>query len=218
MASLRLTKELRSGALTAAMHDLFNKKVKTLQLKAQDFTLQMYKKKFKKDLKEVNAIKTEDTWVNNINSEISMIIVKEKIQENGSALKSTEYLHLFTKDTSSWNSPQGTALNNLKGNRAFCFKKPMPWPTNVGTTIELTAKCDINKILSLQKEGLAIVKEYEALKNELSAFLNSCKTLNHIAANWPEGLKYFPEAPPKKLPIPLIDNVREAMQPTSKSK
>jgi hypothetical protein len=58
----------------------------------------------------------------------------------------------------------------------------------------------------------ALCQEEQDLRAELAGFMSACRTLEHIKTNWPQGVKYFPAAPPKKLPIPLIDKVIAAQK------
>lgn len=212
MATKRLTVKLREEILEEAMIDLFQSKVDAVVEKARKLALKAYQSEYGKDAQILDNLKLEHVnWLPGKTSSVDLCIAKDK---------SSTKANLWTKETGYIrdNDRMVAGVNHAPlcdlafSRKSFDLGVNLRFPSYYGSDVTIRLKSHVKEFEKIRDEGITVVKDCNDLRGELSRFLDACKTFKDVETNWPEGVKYLPVSePPKKLPIPLIDNVRAAM-------
>ena len=214
MSSTRLNATVRKEILNHVMRDIFESRVEDLKKKSNQFAEMYYERVFGEEAAAILKLKLSFDWLTNLEVRLKFTV---PIKGKGSNAKE---VHLWTKDDSygtlhkysARTLPEDSLYTEkaLQSSQVFVLAKARPLPPRESKLRKLDSRA---AIIPLQVEGLALVSEEKKLRGELESFLWACNTYQQVIDTWPEGEKYLPvKALKKKLPIPLVDNVRRAMK------
>jgi hypothetical protein len=205
--TIRLTNAVRNDVLGKAMADIFKDRTDALVKQSCDFAQRLYTDKYGDELQAIRELNLEYNWLSSHNPSVRVC----RIRDDGRQTEVRAYNpggHYIRSENIVNYVQQRLYREEFK----FADGKSLPFPGHHnGLPIEHDADgCEMDAIL---KSSTELMAEEIKLRSELSGFLTACKNSTQLEANWPEGVKYLPkQEEPKKLPIPLIDNVRSAMK------
>lgn len=201
---MRLTNKLRSEILADAIRDIFKKKAEAIIARANKLAVAAYDHEFGADVATLGSVKTKHDWTPN---RTDATYLKNKDDQR---------VHLHTREKGRIYRPVKSEPSYLERELSLssgcALGKTCIFPPHSGKSVRLLKADHIKRFEKLQADALDLIDQEEKLRSELYGFLYACTTRKELVANWPEGEKYLPsDTKPKKLPIPLVDNVRAAM-------
>lgn len=201
---MRLTNKLREQVLEDAIRDIFKAKGAGIVTRVNKLAVQVYEHQFGAEAEALQSVKVKYNWLSSCSST--------------AYLKNSEdrRVHLHTKETGRIyrsTCDKYTFLEDIFRLSGDCqLGKTCIFPPHNGSGVNIQKAAHVKQFEKLQAEALGLLEEERKLLAELRGFLYACSNRKELVANWPEGEKYLPtDTRPKKLPIPLVDNVRKAM-------
>lgn len=191
---MRLTNKLREEILTRVLTDILSTDIKEINIDLNALIKTCHAEQYGADIEKMESLKFDHDWFTR-SSTIRLI------NPNGKMAVYIKYC-----ERSIVHQKLYVRHSVIQGSVIYKF------PPQSQSEVEIKTQTMQSKADQLRQRINDLFKKEHRMWNQLHGFLHACKTKKELLANMPEAEKYLPQyEAPKKLPIPLVDDIRKEL-------